>query len=248
MSAEQRFLVTGAYGCIGSWAVRLLLDEGCGVTTYDLGGSDHRLRLLLDDEELAGLDRVAGDVTDLAQLRGTMEDRGVTHLIHLAALQVPFVRADPPLGARVNVVGTVTVFEAVRALRWPGRSPMPPRSRPTTRPSRATSTSRRASPRRSTACSSAPTRRRRASTGPTTPSRASACGRTRSTGSGATRASPRHPPRRCWRPRPARPTGSRMADAPSCSTRATWRASSSRPLAPPSRVPRCSIRRGSRPR
>jgi UDP-glucuronate 4-epimerase len=109
------YLVTGAYGCIGSWAVRLLLDEGCGVTTYDLGGSDHRLRLLLDDDELASLDRVAGDVTDLAQLRGTMEERGVTHLIHLAALQVPFVRADPPLGARVNVVGTVTVFEAVRA-------------------------------------------------------------------------------------------------------------------------------------
>ena len=39
----------------------------------------------------------------------------MTHVIHLAALQVPFVRADPPLGARVNVVGTVTVFEAVRA-------------------------------------------------------------------------------------------------------------------------------------
>jgi nucleoside-diphosphate-sugar epimerase len=115
MSAEQQFLITGAYGCIGSWAVRLLLDEGCGVTSYDLGGSDHRLRLLLDDAELAGLDRVAGDVTDLNQLRGTIEDRGVTHLIHLAALQVPFVRADPPLGARVNVVGTVTVFEAVRA-------------------------------------------------------------------------------------------------------------------------------------
>lgn len=115
MTARQHFLVTGAYGCIGSWVVRLLLDERCGVTTYDLGGSDHRLRLLLDDAELAGLDRVAGDVTDLQQLRGTMEDRGVTHVIHLAALQVPFVRADPPLGARVNVVGTVTVFEAVRA-------------------------------------------------------------------------------------------------------------------------------------
>ena len=27
---------------------------------------------------------------------------------------MPFCRADPPLGARVNVVGTVNVFEAVR--------------------------------------------------------------------------------------------------------------------------------------
>jgi nucleoside-diphosphate-sugar epimerase len=115
MTARPHFLVTGAYGCIGAWVVRLLLDEGSGVTTYDLGGSDHRLRLLLDDAELASLDRVAGDVADLDQMRGTIEDRGVTHLIHLAALQVPLVRADPRLGARVNVVGTVTVFEAVRA-------------------------------------------------------------------------------------------------------------------------------------
>ena len=34
--------------------------------------------------------------------------------MHLAALQVPFCRADPALGARVNVVGTVNVFEAVK--------------------------------------------------------------------------------------------------------------------------------------
>ena len=45
-----------------------------------------------------------------------MEERGITHVIHLAALQVPFVRPNPPLGASVNVVGTVVVFEAVRAL------------------------------------------------------------------------------------------------------------------------------------
>jgi UDP-glucuronate 4-epimerase len=112
----SNYLVTGAYGCIGAWSVRLLLDEGHTVTTYDLGGSDHRLRLLLDDSELAALDQVRGDVTDLPQLTSTMQERGITHVIHLAALQVPFVRANPPLGASVNVVGTVVVFEAVRAL------------------------------------------------------------------------------------------------------------------------------------
>jgi nucleoside-diphosphate-sugar epimerase len=116
VSNAERYLITGAYGCIGAWVVRLLLDEGSGVTTYDLGGSDHRLRLLLDDAELAALDQVRGDVTDLEQLRSSMEERGITHVIHLAALQVPFVRANPPLGASVNVVGTVVVFEAVRAL------------------------------------------------------------------------------------------------------------------------------------
>ena len=46
-------------------------------------------------------------------------DRGITHVIHLAGLQLPFCAADPPLGAAVNVVGTVNVFEAVRAAGRP---------------------------------------------------------------------------------------------------------------------------------
>jgi nucleoside-diphosphate-sugar epimerase len=42
-------------------------------------------------------------------------DHGVTHIVHLAGLQVPFCRANPSLGAAVNVVGTVNIFEAARA-------------------------------------------------------------------------------------------------------------------------------------
>jgi nucleoside-diphosphate-sugar epimerase len=34
--------------------------------------------------------------------------------VHLAALQVPFCKADPVLGAQVNVTGTVNVFEAAK--------------------------------------------------------------------------------------------------------------------------------------
>ena len=55
-----------------------------------------------------------GDITDLDALRRTLDDHRVTRVVHLAALQVPFCRADPVLGARVNVVGTVNVFEAVK--------------------------------------------------------------------------------------------------------------------------------------
>ncbi len=43
-----------------------------------------------------------------------LEREAITNVIHLAALQVPFCRADPPLGALVNVVGTANVFEAVK--------------------------------------------------------------------------------------------------------------------------------------
>ena len=43
-----------------------------------------------------------------------MEVCAPTHIVHLAGLQVPFVAANPVLGALVNVAGTVRVFEAAR--------------------------------------------------------------------------------------------------------------------------------------
>jgi UDP-glucuronate 4-epimerase len=111
---RMSYLVTGALGALGAWTVRSLLDRGEAVVTYDLGGSDHRLRLALSDEELAELPRVNGDVADLAHIERVMEEHDVTGVIHLAALQVPFVKEDPIAGAQVNVTGTVNVLEAAR--------------------------------------------------------------------------------------------------------------------------------------
>jgi nucleoside-diphosphate-sugar epimerase len=112
--SSEKFLVTGALGCIGSWAVKRLLDEGIETWTYDLGGSDHRLRLILADEQLETVHRVEGDITDEKHFESVIADNGITHVIHLAALQVPFVKADPILGCRVNVVGTTIVFETLK--------------------------------------------------------------------------------------------------------------------------------------
>jgi UDP-glucuronate 4-epimerase len=114
--SNERFLITGAFGCIGAWAVKLLLDEGVDVWTYDLLGIPHRLRLLLDDEQMSRISMIEGDITDQDTFRSAVADNGITHVIHLAALQVPFVRANPVLGARVNVVGTTIVFETAREL------------------------------------------------------------------------------------------------------------------------------------
>ncbi len=109
--SEPRFLVTGAHGCVGAWVVHELLADGRPVTTFDLSTEPRRLRLLLGDRA-DEVPHVAGDITDLAALERALDEHGITHVIHLAALQVPLVRADPPLGARVNVLGTLNVFEA----------------------------------------------------------------------------------------------------------------------------------------
>ena len=48
--SDERFLVTGALGCIGAWTVKRLVDAGTPVWTYDLGSSNHRLKLIMSDE------------------------------------------------------------------------------------------------------------------------------------------------------------------------------------------------------
>jgi UDP-glucuronate 4-epimerase len=110
---SDRILVTGAHGCIGAWVVHELVRAGREVVTFDLSADPRRLRLLLGDEADA-VPHVRGDIADPAALGDAVVGQAIGRIIHLAALQIPFVRADPLLGSRVNVVGTVNVFETAK--------------------------------------------------------------------------------------------------------------------------------------
>ena len=116
-SSSERTLVTGALGCLGAWTIKALLDLGDEPVGYDLGSDESRLQLVLTDDERKRVTLIAGDVTDGETLGRALDEHAITRVVHLAALQVPFCRADPALGARVNVLGTVLLFEAVRARR-----------------------------------------------------------------------------------------------------------------------------------
>jgi UDP-glucuronate 4-epimerase len=108
----ERVLVTGALGCLGAWVARCVLADGDAVVGYDLGDDRSRLDLVLG-ADAGRVELVKGDITDLAAVERALDEQQITRVIHLAALQVPFVRANPPLGMRVNVSGTVNVFDAV---------------------------------------------------------------------------------------------------------------------------------------
>jgi nucleoside-diphosphate-sugar epimerase len=107
----DRVLVTGANGCIGAWVVKLLCEQGTEVIAFDLSTDDHRHRLI-NDGDVPDVRRIEGDLTVQRDVVDAAE--GVSHIIHLAALQVPFCRANPAQGAAVNVTGTVNVFEAAQ--------------------------------------------------------------------------------------------------------------------------------------
>ena len=108
------YLVTGAMGCIGAWTLRHLVDAGVTVVGFDVSENRRRLDLLLSREEQDKIDFVQGEIGDVDALQAVIERYGVDRIVHLAALQIPFCKADPVTGAHVNVVGTVSVFEAAR--------------------------------------------------------------------------------------------------------------------------------------
>lgn len=112
--SDHTFLVTGAHGFIGAWIVKRLLATGTRVVIFDQTADARRLRLIMGEDEISRTEVVTGDITQPESLSPLIDRFGVTNLIHLAGLQVPTCRADPRLGALVNVIGTINVFEAAR--------------------------------------------------------------------------------------------------------------------------------------
>ena len=112
---SDTYLVTGGMGCIGAWALYYLTQSGKKAVNFDQSRDCHRLDWLMSAEEQERIEFVSGDLRDAEAVKAVFAEHGITHVIHLAALQVPMCRANPSLGAAVNVTGTVNVFEAARA-------------------------------------------------------------------------------------------------------------------------------------
>lgn len=108
-------LVTGAGGCIGAWVCAILSRSGIPIIATDLSPSPKRAALIMGDAEAEALDWAALDVTDGAAVAKLVADKNIQSIVHLAGLQVPFCAANPAMGARVNVEGTINVLEAARA-------------------------------------------------------------------------------------------------------------------------------------
>jgi nucleoside-diphosphate-sugar epimerase len=112
--SKERFLVTGGNGCIGAWVLRNLVKKNITCAAFDRCTTGQRLKLILSPEEIEPIKFYCNDIADFDAVWKAFEDFQPTHVIHLAAMQLPFCKGDPVLGAKVNVVGTVNMFEAVK--------------------------------------------------------------------------------------------------------------------------------------
>jgi UDP-glucose 4-epimerase len=110
-------IVTGGCGFIGSRIVRNLVREGEQVLAYDwFPAKSNLLRVLTQEELQAKVKIVQGDVTDYSTLIRSMKENNVDKVIHMAGILIHEMNANPLLGIKVNIEGTVGVFEAAKFL------------------------------------------------------------------------------------------------------------------------------------
>ncbi len=106
-------LVTGGCGFIGTWILRELLERGLDVVVLDAGERPDRWRRIVGPAA-DSVPLIRGSLLDRDLLSRVFGERQITHVIHLAALLTPACQADPWEGCRVNVLGSVALFEEIR--------------------------------------------------------------------------------------------------------------------------------------
>jgi len=106
----MKVLITGGLGVNGAVTARLMVQEGLRPVLMD-----NRMDLTLMGDIKDRVDIIVGDICDQAALEKTVDDYKVTHIAHLAALMPEPAEADPRLGVKVGVNGTINVLEVARA-------------------------------------------------------------------------------------------------------------------------------------
>lgn len=106
----MKVLITGGMGVNGAVTARLMVRKGFRPVLLD-----NRMDLSLMRDLKDRVDCVEADVCDQRVLETIVADYQVTHIAHLAALMPEPAEANPRLGIRVGIDGTVNVLEVARA-------------------------------------------------------------------------------------------------------------------------------------
>lgn len=113
----MRILVTGGGGFIGAWILREIARAGFTPVVLDRTEDRSKVAEIAGRDFAAGLEWAAADIADTSAV--VEAARGCERIIHLAGLLTPACRADPILGAQVNLIGTLNAFLAAREHRMP---------------------------------------------------------------------------------------------------------------------------------
>jgi len=106
----MRVLVTGGASYIGSVVAEVLMARGHAVSVYDDLSEGHR------DAVPDGVRLLEGDLLDRARLDAALREARAEAVVHMAAIcRVGESMADPARYYRVNLLGSLTLLESMRA-------------------------------------------------------------------------------------------------------------------------------------
>ena len=107
----MQVIIFGGSGFLGSWVVTKLIKVGYEVTVFDLNIDKNLLTKLLG-KEISKIKFITGDITNYDQVLSSINN--MKYVINLAGLMTPDCSKNPVLGAQVNIIGSINVFEAVK--------------------------------------------------------------------------------------------------------------------------------------
>ena len=123
----MRILVTGGFGNVGTSVIGALLAKGHEVFIFEQPSArskkQKRTRELLKNAHNR-LGIFYGDITDKKSIQdaiGSVGDRGIDAIVHLAAIIPPLSNQKPNLAEEINVGGTKNIIEICKNFTAPPR-------------------------------------------------------------------------------------------------------------------------------
>lgn len=114
MAKKRTVLITGGAGFAGSYLVRGLLDRGYRVVVFDLADFRPEMRFVIGKD----IDRVTierGSIDNFPRVLEVVLKHKPWAIAHLGAIMdIGFLDLNPMVALKVNVQGTLNIFEASR--------------------------------------------------------------------------------------------------------------------------------------
>mgnify|MGYP003305233075 FL=1 len=105
----MKVAIYGGSGFIGSWITKFLLNNNFQITIFDKKTNKDFLNRIIG-QNVEKIDFVEGDILEYETVLKTAKDQSI--LINLVGLMTPDCSNNPRLGNKVNIIGSINVFEA----------------------------------------------------------------------------------------------------------------------------------------